>query len=50
MSEEEIVINGRLIKDMKVAELKKACKERNLPVNGTKATILKRLKAVSELM
>ena len=47
MSEEEIVIDGKVLKDMKVAELKKACKIRNLPLGGNKSTLIKRLKAVS---
>lgn len=46
MGEEDIIINGKLIKDMKVAELKKACKNRNIPLGGNKATLIKRLKAV----
>ena len=47
-SEDEITLDGKLLKDLKLAELKKACRERDLPINGTKATVLKRLKAVSK--
>ena len=47
MNDEDVVIDGKPLKDMKVAELKKACKDRNLPLGGNKATIIKRLKAVS---
>jgi len=49
-SDEDIVIDGKFLKDMKLAELKKACRERDLPINGTKATVIKRLKAVSHLI
>ena len=48
-SEDDIIIDGKLLKDMKLAELKKACRARDLPINGTKATVLKRLKAVSKI-
>ena len=48
-SDDETVIDGKLLKDMKLAELKKACKNRDLPCNGTKATVMKRLKAVSKI-
>ena len=49
MSEEEMIIDGKALKDMKVAELKKACKARSLPLGGNKSALIKRLKAVSSV-
>jgi len=46
MDEDGIKINGKLLKDLKVSELKEACKDRNIQHTGTKATLVKRLHAV----
>lgn len=46
---EEVLLNGRSLKEFKVSELKAACKGRNLPIGGNKSALIKRLKAAIEL-
>lgn len=43
---QEVTLDGKLLKELRVAELKAACKVKNLPHSGNKAALIKRLKAV----
>lgn len=46
MKEEEIVLNGRPLKEYKLVELKEECKIRKLRLSGTKAVLIQRLSQV----
>lgn len=46
----EIFVDGRLLSDLRVIDLKKECDKRNLSKSGSKNQIKERLKAVSIVM
>ncbi|XP_078491539.1 uncharacterized protein LOC100185590 [Ciona intestinalis] len=48
-NDDEVTLGGKTLKEFKVSELKDECKLRHLPHSGTKATIIKRLKAALQL-
>jgi len=48
MKEEEIVLNGRPLKEYKLVELKEECKIRKLRLSGTKAVLIQRLSQAIE--
>ena len=47
MADEELAVNGKLLKELKLSELKEACKQRDISYTGSKAVLQKRLSAVS---
>ncbi|XP_059211208.1 apoptotic chromatin condensation inducer 1b isoform X2 [Centropristis striata] len=44
MADEDITLDGKPLQSLRVADLKAALEQRNLPKNGQKSTLLKRLK------
>lgn len=47
MADEDITLDGKPLHSLRVADLKAALEQRNLPKSGQKNTLLKRLKGVS---
>ena len=47
MADEGLSVNGKLLKEMKLSELKEVCKQREISHTGSKAVLQKRLSAVS---
>lgn len=47
MADEDITLDGQPLQSLRVADLKAALERRNLPKNGQKNTLIKRLKGVS---
>uniref|UniRef100_A0A3Q2QY51 SAP domain-containing protein n=1 Tax=Fundulus heteroclitus TaxID=8078 RepID=A0A3Q2QY51_FUNHE len=47
MADEDITLDGKPLQSLRVADLKAALEQRNLPKSGQKNTLLKRLKGVS---
>ena len=46
MADEEILINGKPIHELRVVDLKKECDKNKLPKNGSKKELVERLRAV----
>lgn len=49
MADEDITLDGKPLQSLRVADLKAALEQRNLPKSGQKNTLIKRLKGVSFL-
>lgn len=49
MADEDITLDGKPLHSLRVADLKAALEQRNLPKSGQKNTLIKRLKGVSFL-
>lgn len=49
MADEDITLDGKPLQSLRVADLKVALEQRNLPKSGQKNTLIKRLKGVSFL-
>lgn len=47
MADEDITLDGKPLHSLRVADLKAALEQRNLPKSGQKNTLIKRLKGVS---
>lgn len=47
MADEDITLDGKPLQSLRVADLKTALEQRNLPKSGQKNTLIKRLKGVS---
>lgn len=47
MADEDITLDGKPLQSLRVADLKAALEQRNLPKSGQKNTLIKRLKGVS---
>lgn len=47
MADEDITLDGQPLQSLRVADLKAALEQRNLPKSGQKNTLIKRLKGVS---
>lgn len=47
MADEDITLDGKPLQSLRVADLKAALEQRNLPKSGQKNTLVKRLKGVS---
>jgi len=47
MADEDITLDGKPLHSLRVADLKTALEQRNLPKSGQKNTLVKRLKGVS---
>lgn len=47
MADEDITLDGKPLQSLRVADLKAALEQRNLPKSGQKTTLIKRLKGVS---
>lgn len=47
MADEDITLDGKPLQSLRVADLKAALEQRNLPKSGQKNTLMKRLKGVS---
>lgn len=46
MADEDITLDGKPLQSLRVADLKAALEQRNLPKSGQKNTLMKRLKGV----
>lgn len=47
MADEDITLDGKPLQSLRVADLKAALEQRNLPKSGQKNALIKRLKGVS---
>lgn len=47
MADEDVTLDGKPLQSLRVADLKAALEQRNLPKSGPKNTLIKRLKGVS---